>query len=37
MDVDDIVVDDYGEVLWRLRAMYGMKNAKGTRMLAIGG
>ncbi|UCE46669.1 MAG: hypothetical protein JSW47_13730 [Phycisphaerales bacterium] len=37
MDVDDIVVDDYGEILWRLRAIYGLKNAKGTRMLAIGG
>jgi len=34
---DDIVVDDYGEVLWRLRALYGLKNAKGTKMLAIGG
>ena len=37
MDVDDIVVDDYEEVLWRLRALYGLKNAKGTKMLAIGG
>jgi len=37
MDVDDIVVDDYDDVLWRLRALYGLKNAKGTRMLAIGG
>lgn len=37
MDVDDVVVDDYGEVLWRLRALYGLKNAKGTKMLAIGG
>jgi hypothetical protein len=37
MDVDDIMVDDYGEVLWRLRAMYGLKNARGTKMLAIGG
>jgi hypothetical protein len=37
MDVDDIVVDDYGEVLWRLRALYGLKNAKGTKVLAIGG
>jgi len=36
-DVDDVVVDDYGEVLWRLRALYGLKNAKGTKMLAIGG
>lgn len=34
--VDDIVVDDHGEVLWRLRALYGLKNARGTKMLAIG-
>ena len=37
MDVDDIVVDEYGDVLWRLRALYGLKNARGTRSLAIGG
>ncbi len=37
MDVDDIAVDDYDDVLWRLRALYGLKNAKGTKMLAIGG
>jgi hypothetical protein len=37
MDADDIVVDDYGEILWRLRALYGLKNARGTKMLAIGG
>ena len=37
MDVDDIVVDDYGDMLWRLRALYGLKNARGTTMLAIGG
>ncbi|KPK71737.1 MAG: hypothetical protein AMJ84_05700 [Acidithiobacillales bacterium SM23_46] len=37
MDVGAIVVDDYGEVLWRLRALYGLKNAKGTKLLAIGG
>jgi len=36
MDVDDILVDDYSELLWRLRALYGLKNAKGTKMLAIG-
>ena len=36
MDVGDIVVDDYNEVLWRLRALYGLKNAKGTKVLAIG-
>ena len=37
MDVGDIVVDDYGDVLWRLRALYGLKNAKGTKCIAIGG
>ena len=31
------MVDKYDEVLWRLRALYGLKNAKGTKMLAIGG
>ncbi|UCG55933.1 MAG: hypothetical protein JSU70_13800 [Phycisphaerales bacterium] len=37
VDIDDVVVDDYGRVLRRLRALYGLKNAKGTAMLAIGG
>ncbi len=37
MDVDDIVVDNYNGILWRLRALYGLKNARGTKMLAIGG
>ncbi|MGQ9574738.1 MAG: hypothetical protein ACUVUC_05435 [Thermoguttaceae bacterium] len=37
MDTDDIVVDDYGEVLWRLRALYGLTSTMGTRVLAIGG
>ncbi len=36
-DTQDVVVDDYGELLWRLRALYGLANAKGTKMLAIGG
>jgi hypothetical protein len=37
IDVGDIVVDDYDEVLWRLRTFYGLKNALGTRIVAIGG
>jgi len=37
MTTDDVVVDDYAGVLWRLRALYGLKNARGTKMLAIGG
>lgn len=36
MDTGDIVVDKYDEVAWRLRALYGLKNARGTKMLAIG-
>lgn len=36
LDTGDIVVDDYEELLWRLRALYGLKNAKGTKVLAIG-
>lgn len=37
LNAHDVVVDDYTEILWRLRALYGLKNAKGTKMLAIGG
>lgn len=35
--VDDVVVDDGGELLWRLRALYGKKNFLGTRIVALGG
>jgi hypothetical protein len=37
MDVHDIVVDDHGELLWRLRAFYGLKNTLGKRVVAVGG
>ncbi|MHB8861074.1 MAG: hypothetical protein ACYC6N_01630 [Pirellulaceae bacterium] len=37
MSIDDVVVDDPQEVAWRLRALYGLNNARGTKMLAIGG
>jgi len=36
MDVWDIVVDDYGELLWRLRALHGLKNTLGTKIVAVG-
>lgn len=36
MDFEDVVVDDYEEVLWRLRALYGLHNARGTKVLGIG-
>jgi hypothetical protein len=34
---EDVVVDEYDDVLWRWRALYGLMNARGTKMLAIGG
>jgi hypothetical protein len=36
-DTDDVIVDSYDEMLWRLRALYGLKNARGTKMLTVGG
>lgn len=36
-DVDDVVVDSQDELLWRMRAIYGLRNARGTKMLTIGG
>lgn len=35
--VDDVVVDDCEELCWRLRALYGLKNFIGTRIVALGG
>jgi L-fucose isomerase-like protein len=35
--VDDVVVDDYSEMLWRLRALAAVKNLKSTRIVALGG
>lgn len=35
--LDDIVVDDYDEVLWRLRALHGLVNFVGQRIVALGG
>lgn len=37
IDVDDIVVDDLNELLWRLRALAGLKNTLGKRIIAVGG
>jgi len=35
--LDDAVVDDYDDVLWRLRGLYGLKNFVGQRIVALGG
>ena len=37
MDVNDVVVDDTNEMLWRLRSLYGLKNTLGRRIICIGG
>lgn len=37
MDSQDVVVDSHAEVLWRLRAFYGLKNTIGKPIVAVGG
>jgi hypothetical protein len=37
VSIYDVVVDDYRELLWRLRALYGVENFRGTRIVALGG
>ncbi|MHB1034537.1 MAG: hypothetical protein ACYC35_23860 [Pirellulales bacterium] len=37
LDNRDVVVDSQDEILWRLRALCGLKNTLGTRIIAIGG
>ena len=37
MGVEDVVVDSHAEVLWRLRALAGLKNTLGKRIVAVGG
>ncbi len=37
MGVQDVVVDSYADVLWRLRALAGLKNTLGKRIVAVGG
>jgi len=37
IDHRDVVVDDQNEILWRLRALAGLKNTVGSRIVAVGG
>lgn len=37
LSTDDVIVDDMDAVLWRLRALYALKNSVGSRIVAIGG
>lgn len=37
IDHGDVVIDSQDEILWRLRALCGLRNTMGTRIIAIGG
>ncbi len=37
VSVDDVVVDEPDDLLWRLRALSAVKNFRGTRIVALGG
>ena len=37
IDYQDVVVDSLDELQWRLRALCGLRNALGTRIIAVGG
>jgi len=37
VDFNDVAVDDHQEILWRLRALYGLKNTMGRRIICVGG
>ncbi len=37
VDDGDVVVDSQNELLWRLRALCGLKNTLGTKIIAVGG
>ncbi len=37
VDEEDVVIDNQDEILWRLRALCGLKNTRNTSIIAIGG
>lgn len=37
IDHQDVVIDSYDEVLWRLRALGGLKNTRNSKIVTIGG
>jgi len=37
IDEGDVVIDSQDEIMWRLRALCGLRNTQGTRIIAIGG
>ena len=37
VDEEDVVIDNQDEILWRLRALCGLKNTRNTTIIAVGG
>ena len=37
IDENDVVIDNQDEILWRLRALCGLKNTLNTKIIALGG
>ena len=37
VDEDDVVVDSLDQILWRLRALCGLRNTMGAKIVAVGG
>lgn len=37
IDVDDVVVDEYADLAWRLRALAALRRTLGQRIVAVGG
>lgn len=37
VDFDDVVVDEYADLEWRLRALLGLRRTLGQRIVAVGG
>lgn len=37
MTIDDVVVDEIDDIVWRLRALHGLKNTLGKKIVTIGG
>jgi hypothetical protein len=37
VDEEDVVIDNPDEILWRLRALCGLKNTRNTTIIAVGG
>lgn len=37
IDVNDVVVDEYDDLAWRMRALLALRKTLGTRIIAVGG